>query len=398
MLYFLAPHGLKKDFWKSTQWVRSLIIAFFIDCFLGLGGMPAPCNAGPQASETTIKNKISQEKQKIQNISQKEARILEDLDRMERSLFQSRQEARNLNKDITSLKTRIREYSRQRDALIQALDANKEYLAQRLKAMYRLNGSKSCDTPDSLFDFLVTQKALQKIVRSDMTVMETQTRGIAQLETLQAQLSQAVSQQANKQQLLDERIREIEENSHKKQKLLARILKEKDLALAALKSLEISAKKLDHTFTSFPAPTKKSQGKGFAARKGKLKIPVPGKILSSFGRSPLESGQGFYFQSGIDISAQRGEPVRSVFKGKVIYADWLKGYGNLLIINHGNHYYSLYAHVEEIFKNTGESVDTGEIIATTGDTGSITGRPCLHFEIRHHGKPVNPSKWLQKGV
>ena len=79
------------------------------------------------------------------------------------------------------------------------------------------------------------------------------------------------------------------------------------------------------------------------------------------------------------------------------FAEWLKGYGNLMIINHGENYYSLYAHVEEVFKKTGEKVQTGEVIATAGDTGSIKGL-CLHFELRHHGKPINPLKWLKKGA
>jgi septal ring factor EnvC (AmiA/AmiB activator) len=94
---------------------------------------------------------------------------------------------------------------------------------------------------------------------------------------------------------------------------------------------------------------------------------------------------------------ERGEPVRSVFKGEVLFAQWLKGYGNLVIINHGDNYYTLYAHVEEIFKKKGETVDTGEVIATAGDTGSVKGL-CLHFEVRHHGKPVNPMQWISKGA
>ena len=86
-----------------------------------------------------------------------------------------------------------------------------------------------------------------------------------------------------------------------------------------------------------------------------------------------------------------------MFRGEVLYADWLKGYGNLIIINHGDNYYTLYAHMEEFFKKKGDVVEDHEVIATAGDTGSIRG-PSLHFEVRHHGKPVDPLKWLKKGV
>jgi len=124
---------------------------------------------------------------------------------------------------------------------------------------------------------------------------------------------------------------------------------------------------------------------------------VKGKIISKYGPSSTGDYKSFTFQKGIDIKVERGEPVKSVFKGEVMFAQWLKGYGNLMIIDHGDNYYTLYAHVEEIFKRKGETVKTGDVIATAGDTGSIKGM-CLHFEVRHHGKPENPMKWLKKGV
>jgi septal ring factor EnvC (AmiA/AmiB activator) len=102
------------------------------------------------------------------------------------------------------------------------------------------------------------------------------------------------------------------------------------------------------------------------------------------------------FRSGIDISADRGEPVYAVFPGQVLYSSWFKGYGNMLIIDHGGHYYTVYAHVEEIFKQKGERVEDNEVIATVGDSGSLEG-PGLYFEVRHHGKPLDPAKWIKKG-
>ncbi len=78
----------------------------------------------------------------------------------------------------------------------------------------------------------------------------------------------------------------------------------------------------------------------------------------------------------------------------MLFADWFKGYGNMMIIDHGAHYYTVYAHVEEMFKSVGEQVRAGEVIATVGDTGSLEG-PRLHFEVRHHGKPVDPAEWFK---
>ena len=114
----------------------------------------------------------------------------------------------------------------------------------------------------------------------------------------------------------------------------------------------------------------------FSNYQGRLIIPTPGKIISKFGLLQTGDYNSFTFRKGIDIKVKKGEPVKSVFKGKIRFAQWLKGY---------------------VFKLKGEPVEGGEIIATAGDTGSIKGT-YLHFEIRHHGKALNPMKWLKKGV
>jgi murein hydrolase activator len=80
----------------------------------------------------------------------------------------------------------------------------------------------------------------------------------------------------------------------------------------------------------------------------------------------------------------------------ILYAGWFKGYGKMIIIDHGQHYYTVYAHAEELFKDKGDSVESGEVIATVGDSGSISG-PELYFEVRHYGKPVDPLEWIRKG-
>ena len=185
-------------------------------------------------------------------------------------------------------------------------------------------------------------------------------------------------------------------------KLLADIRKQKALELAAIDALTQAADNLEHKLKLLntekiqSVPDKNISQLSFPAHKGLLIMPVNGKIMNLFGSYKNPKYNITNFRSGIDIKADHGEPVRSVFKGKVIYSDWFKGYGNMIIINHGNSYYTVYAHMEETFKSKGDAVDVGEVIATVGDTGSMTGAK-LYFEVRHHGKPINPLKWLKKG-
>ena len=125
-------------------------------------------------------------------------------------------------------------------------------------------------------------------------------------------------------------------------------------------------------------------------------MPVKGKIISFFGPFKNKKFNVVNFQSGIKIKADRGEPIRAVSDGHILYASWFKGYGNMIIIDHGNSYYTVYAHAEELFTSKGDRVEAGQVVATVGDSGSMIG-PNLHFEIRHHGKPIDPLEWFKKG-
>ena len=177
--------------------------------------------------------------------------------------------------------------------------------------------------------------------------------------------------------------------------------KEKSAQLLAIESLKEAALNLDHKINNLSTqlaaldPNQYSGREPFQAYKGLLKMPVKGKIISLFGKFKNTQFNTLNFRSGIEIQTERGEPIQAVYAGKILYADWFKGYGNMIIIDHGENYYTVYAHIEEAFKTAGDVVEAGEVMATVGDTGSITG-PKLYFEVRHHGKPLDPMQWLEK--
>jgi murein DD-endopeptidase MepM/ murein hydrolase activator NlpD len=201
---------------------------------------------------------------------------------------------------------------------------------------------------------------------------------------------------------LQKQTRKMSRERSMRAKLLADIRQQKSLELAAIDALIQAADNLGHKIKflnlkkNSDGPDKNHSRLSFPAHKGLLIMPVKGKIINLFGPYKNPKYNITNFRSGIDIKADQGEPIRSVFQGKVIYSDWFKGYGNMIIIDHGNSYYTVYAHLEETFKSKGDTVDTGDVIATVGDTGSMMGAK-LYFEVRHHGKPMNPLKWLKKG-
>jgi septal ring factor EnvC (AmiA/AmiB activator) len=171
------------------------------------------------------------------------------------------------------------------------------------------------------------------------------------------------------------------------------------LKQAALADLQASARALDQTIAVLSRSSVVDEARAqappgsFGRLRGLLKRPVKGKIINFFGPFKNTRYNVTNYRSGVDIRSDRGEPIRSVSEGRIIYADWFKSYGNMMIIDHGHSYCTLYAHLEEMFKQKGETVGSGEVIATVGESGALSG-PGLYFEVRHQGKPEDPQLWL----
>ena len=124
-------------------------------------------------------------------------------------------------------------------------------------------------------------------------------------------------------------------------------------------------------------------------------MPYKGRIISKFGRRVHPELQTSTFQKGIEISCPSGSDIVAVYDGRVVYAGWFKGYGNTMIIDHGENYFSLIAHASKLYKQVGDIITEKEVIALSGDTGSLKGA-LLYFEIRHHGKPQDPLLWFKR--
>ena len=133
-------------------------------------------------------------------------------------------------------------------------------------------------------------------------------------------------------------------------------------------------------------------GRAFKSLQGKLKLPTLGELAARFGTPREDSGVTW---KGLFIKSTPGQPVHAVADGNVVYADWLRGYGNLMILDHGNGYLSLYGHNESLLKAVGETVQSGESIASVGSTGGAA-ESGVYFEMRHDGKPFDPMKWVGK--
>jgi septal ring factor EnvC (AmiA/AmiB activator) len=132
----------------------------------------------------------------------------------------------------------------------------------------------------------------------------------------------------------------------------------------------------------------------FSRLKGLLRLPVRGELVGRFGAPRLAADSGGAPAKGVFIRAGEGETVRAVAPGRVVYADWMRGFGNLLIVDHGENFLTIYGNNESLLKQPGDLVTLGEALATVGASGGNeeTG---LYFELRHEGKPFDPLGWVK---
>jgi murein hydrolase activator len=222
--------------------------------------------------------------------------------------------------------------------------------------------------------------------------IENDVQAIAELDE-QVQAEDTRLAELEKQQRAD--LMELEQAREKRSGVLASLTAESNShaqSLERLKSqqggLEKLLRELRRAMERFPI----DNNDAFAHLRGKLTWPVGGKLVARFG----ESRAGGVKWDGVLVATERGAPVRAVFSGRVIYADWLPGLGLLTIIDHGEGYMSLYGHNERLYKTVGERVSAGETVGAAGDSGG-SNRPELYFEIRKGGKAVDPRPWFRSG-
>jgi septal ring factor EnvC (AmiA/AmiB activator) len=351
-----------------------------------------------------IGSEIKKHQGEILQFSEKEKSLLKELNDIDRNVSASRAKAAALKKEIRQIEEDITANTGEREKLKAAVKQNEAYFSKRLVALYKMYNMGRMNvlaSAESMYGLINRQKALEYILKQDEKILGGHLESLARLKTVETSLAENRKKAENYRLELVVKIRDIEGTKKKRSALLSEIRQKKSIGLAAVASLKESARELDQTIRSLDQGfAGEDDGKdmpvtSFTVKKGAMRMPVKGRVVSYFGKTTNNEFKVETFQSGIDIRADRGEPVQAVGAGQVLFSDWLKGYGNLIIIDHGNSYYSLYAHNEEVFKKKGEAVEDREVIATVGDTGSLSG-PLLHFEIRHKGDPIDPMSWIKK--
>jgi murein hydrolase activator len=359
-----------------------------------------------QRDLAAIQEKLKEEKKKQKQTKAQEKSVLGRLHRVDKTLMRLRREKDANTDDLAETRRRLdllrSDIGRNQVHLAQ----NREMLKQRMLAMYRgrfrspflggiLDSESSADLTRRLkFEMLLaeTNEELlsrtlaeeKKLKKYSLEWLREQNRKQRILGTLNRQEKNYSQERENRAAFLSDirqkqmlRQKTIEELSQRNRQLQAKVA-------LLLHQAQTAKKKTDQWY---------STGTGLTVKRGRVAWPVSGPVISRFGKEKKPEFNATIENTGILIQAPLGTPIHAVAAGLVRYADWFKGYGKLVILDHGRGYYSLYAQASELDVSEGQKVEDGQIIGTVGDTGSLYGSS-LYFEIRRDGVPQDPERWL----
>jgi septal ring factor EnvC (AmiA/AmiB activator) len=366
------------------------------------------------ASPEALADKIQRERQELKKlqttIEEKQRRhreaerkvnsILSSLDEIDDRLRVKRKELILVDLNLTQ---RDRQLVRLQEELTQRqeeINTKKAAVKERLRFISKESQQEplrllfSAKDPSDLFKRYQT---LVWISQRESKILEDYSTAYRRLADKELEMRQIRAELFQDKEQVSKKLKDVELDRRKKTTLLASVKGEKVTYERVVSELEDAAGHLRSLIEEMERQRKTDRPvlKGFARERGKLPWPSDGELIVSFGKQKHPRFDAYIFRKGIEIRSGQGSNIRAIYDGNVVYADWFKGYGLLMILEHGENYYSLYAHAEKLLAAVGDKVRKDQVIGQVGDTG-FTGESSLYFEIRRGGEPIDPVRWLQK--
>jgi len=349
-----------------------------------------------------IKKKIETEKRGLSRVKKKEGSILKSLEKIQNELETRNKELKQADSRLKSVLSELQKKENEAQRSQASLRERHVVLAKRAVALYRWQRGGSpfviLNGDASLGAILRRKYYLETTLAFDRKLVQSLHEQVERHEIVKKELARK-KEEADVQRRQFAEVREVaRREAAKKADLLASLQQEKEVRIRALKELEQAALRLQRMIDeisrrSARQPGEVPPGAGLARMRGKLEWPVRGHVVGGFGKTRHREFSDEVFRNGINIDATVGEEIKAVEKGKVVFADRFSGYGKMVIIDHGQRYYTIYAHLSEFLKKTGDPVARGETIALVGDSDSLAGAK-LYFEMRKDGKSIDPLPWF----
>ncbi|MDX1804255.1 MAG: peptidoglycan DD-metalloendopeptidase family protein [Alcanivorax sp.] len=359
------------------------------------------------AGETATPAQLEKLKSRIHQLSQAQSQDLHKRDKVRASLRDTEKHIGDLTRQQQALDKQAREAQAKLDKLKaqQAkLAAEKQtqlaWLAKTVRASYqagrqeRLKLLLNQEHPDQIARLLRYQEYFQQARSERLTRVNSE---LTDLKAIAVKVDQARADLLDRRTAVQQHASQLQAAQQERQQMLASLnqsLNSRSARIDRLKGdqqhLEKLLSQMQSTLKDIPANL---GGKPFGKLAGDLPWPLSGRLATGY----HSRREGALRWQGVILTARAGTPVRAVHAGRVVFSDWLRGYGLLTIIDHGGGYLSLYGYNQSLMRSVGEWVSTGDVVALAGNSGgnSTSG---LYFEIRHRGRAVNPTHWCSRRV
>ena len=383
-------------------------------CFFTLGAQAAPNAPGSVQKQNLqhIQQEVKRLEGSIQSAKQAEASLTGELGRLEKLLKLQALEIELSAMELEKLSAHVQEMNLRKDSLQGSIEARKKRLRMALSLLPTLETRSPIARLTESDGAALHQyrELVRRMLESDKGEILSLRKVLDEVQALNAQLAEQQERQLAHNEDLKEKQAVLELNQKLKKELLTRTRAEQTERLRSYQTAKAAESELESMLSRFnlaaevrrqkeeeaaaaapaaPAVAARRPGSTFASRKGGLTQPIDGKIVTTFGRRYDAKASLYTFHKGVDIQAAAGSTVSAVFPGKVVFSGKIGGYGQLLILDHGDQYYSLVGQLGEALKAEGDEVKEGESIGRA----ALDGTP-VYFEIRQRHVAVNPVPWF----
>ena len=377
--------------------------------FLALAALPVLTGAAAVDRDLEgIKKKIEKEKKGLSRLEDREISVIESLGKIQTELANRTKQMKVANSELTSVARELVAKQGEAERVTRSIAARLDMLRKRAAALYRWQRSGTpfviLNGTVSLGGFMQRQRYLEAALSFDRELLAKLEDESRRQAALRDELAQKRAELADQRQALGAAKEAMRKEAQKKQTLLSSVRRQKQTRLRALREMEAAAQRLEKMMEEIARralvkprelPSARPPGSGLAALRGRLDWPVRGRVIAPFGKFKHPEFAAEVVRKGIDIDAPEGEGIKAVEKGRIVYAERFAGYGNMVIVDHGERYYTIYGHLSEIVKKAGEAVSRGEVLGRAGDSDSLAGAK-LYFEIRKDGHSLDPIPWFRK--
>jgi len=390
----------------SSRFLNCALLLVFFICMRESSVHGADASSDSEGELRRIHQEMQAKKKELGQAKRKERSVLLDLDKIDRDIQAGSAELADQQRQLKISQTAFQGIEAKSSELSRELTGLKRLYGQRLRALYKMQRSGAVMTIAVENPGIAVKEAkyLSLIAERDREMMREYGSSLDRLAAYQKEIIEKKEEMLRRNRVIESQKAVLETKRRQKTMILAHVRQEKDLYEETLHELEESSASLWAMIRKDEAERRSAnvaqspthgESKAPGVEKGRLPWPLEGQVLTRFGLQRHPQFGTMVFRRGIEIEAREGEAVRAVSDGVVVYADWYKGYGKLIILDHGNGFYTLYGNLSQLDPSRGVRVSKGQVIGRAGETGSLRGAK-LYFEVRKNGEAEDPLTRLTK--